>query len=60
MTKEKFFIEKVSNMIMISSEQGTIWECWDETELTERKLKNGMNRIQKMFNYPITFIKKEG
>lgn len=42
-----FKIEKVSNMIFISSDCDVIFESWDETEFTERKLKNAMKRLSK-------------
>lgn len=45
--KVKFIIEKVSNMIFISSDSDVIFESWDESEFTERKLKNAMKRLSK-------------
>lgn len=41
----KFKIEKVANMIFITSDCDVIFRAWDETEFTERKLKNAMNKI---------------
>ena len=46
----KFKIEKVANMIFITSDCDTIFNAWDEREFTERKLKNAMNRISKNLN----------
>ena len=46
----KFTVEKVANMIFITSDCGTIFNAWDEREFTERKLKNAMNRILKNLN----------
>ena len=45
-----FKIEKVANMVFISTDCGVIFNAWDETEFTERKLKNAMNRISKNLN----------
>lgn len=47
MKKTMYKIEKVSNMIFISSEMDVVFCAWDETEFTERKLKNAMNRLSK-------------
>lgn len=46
----KFKVEKVANMIFITSDCDTIFNAWDESEFTERKLKNAMNRINKNLN----------
>ena len=53
---EKFRIEKVSNMIMIIDECGQVWRAWDETEFTERKLKNAVNRIKRNYQKEVEFI----
>ena len=42
----EFVIEKVANMVFISSGEH-IWRAWDETEVTERKINNAINRISK-------------
>lgn len=42
-----FKIEKVANMIFITSECGVIFKSWNEKDFTERKLKNAINRITK-------------
>lgn len=47
MKKTEFIIEKIANMVFISTEHDIVWEAWDEREFTERKLKNAMNRISK-------------
>ena len=41
----KFTIEKVANMIFITTDCDVIFRAWDETEFTERKLKNAINQI---------------
>lgn len=43
----KFKIEKVANMVYITSECGVIFKSWHEQDFTERKLKNATNRITK-------------
>ncbi len=43
----KFVIEKVANIVFITSDCGTVFNAWDEHEFTERKLTNAMNRINK-------------
>lgn len=55
----KFTVEKVANMIFIVSDCDTIFKAWDETEFTERKLKNAMKKISDNLNgnaeFKITF-----
>lgn len=51
----KFKIEKVANMVFITSECDTIFRAWDEREFTERKLKNAMNQIQKNYLGKVEF-----
>ena len=53
----KFTIEKISNMIFVVSEVGTVWRTWDETKFTERKLKNAMNQISKRYCGNAEFIR---
>ena len=45
--KMKFVVEKVANMVFISSDCGVVFNAWDETEVTERKINNAMKRISK-------------
>lgn len=52
-----FKIEKVANMIFITTDCDTIFRAWDETEFTERKLNNAINRIKKEYNGNATFEK---
>ena len=40
-----FKLEKIANMIFLSTED-MVWEAWEETEFTERKLKNRWKRIE--------------
>lgn len=42
----KFKVEKVANMIFITSECDTIFKAWDESDFTERKLKNAIAKIK--------------
>ena len=46
----KFKIEKVANMIFITSECDVIFRAWDENDFTERKLQNAVKRIQNELN----------
>lgn len=62
MGRTKFIIEKVANMIFLSSLDGddkpdTIFRTWDEEEFTERKLKNAMKNIQANYQYEVEFIR---
>ncbi len=41
----KFIIEKVANMIFISTDCGVIFRAWDEREFTERKLNNAIKKL---------------
>ena len=47
MNKTKFTIEKIANMVFISTDHDIVWRAWDEREFTERKLKNAINQITK-------------
>lgn len=55
--KMKFKIEKVANMIFITSDCGTIFNAWDEYTFTERKLNNAVKRITNNLNDNATFIR---
>ena len=52
-----FVIEKVSNMVFITTDCGTIFNAWDESEFTERKLNNAMNKIRRCYNGDISFTR---
>lgn len=43
----KFTIEKIGSTIWIRTDCDVFWDVWDESEFTERKLKNAINRITK-------------
>lgn len=45
----KFTVEKVANMIFITSEGDIIFKAWDEREFTERKLKNAIRKIESCY-----------
>ena len=45
----KFIVEKVANMVFITSDCGTVFNAWDECEFTERKLGNAMRKIEKNY-----------
>ena len=52
----KFTIEKVSNMIFISSEFGTVFYAWDESDFTKRKLFNAIAKLKGLYNNAIEFV----
>ena len=54
----KFKIEKVANMVFITSDCGTIFNTWDESEFTERKMNNAIKKISANYNGTVTFEKK--
>lgn len=51
----KFKIEKVANMVFITSECETIFKAWNEEDFTERKLKNAMKKIQSNYKDKVIF-----
>lgn len=53
----KFIIEKVANMIFITSDCGTIFNAWNECDFTERKLNNAVKKIKNCYNGEITVTK---
>ena len=56
MTKAKFEFEKVANMVfLVKGDQ--IWRAWEESEFTDRKMKNAMNKIRKNYQTEVEFIK---
>lgn len=54
----KFTVEKVANMVYVTSDCGTIFKAWMADEFTERKLSNLMKRINKDLNGNATFERK--
>lgn len=53
----KFTIEKVANLIMITTDCGVIFKVWDEREFTERKLNNAIKRISRNLNDNAKFVR---
>lgn len=51
----EFTIEKVSNMVFVTSSCGVIFNAWDESEFTERKLANAIRKIQNNYNGTAVF-----
>lgn len=51
-----FKIEKVANMIFITSDCGVIFKAWNNAEFTERKLNNQIKKIQDCLNGNAIFI----
>ena len=56
--KMKFIVEKVANMVFITSNCGTVFNAWDECEFTERKLNNAMRKIEKNYCGNVSFERK--
>ena len=54
----KFVVEKVANMVFITSDCGTVFNAWDECEFTERKLNNAMKKIEKNNCGNVSFERK--
>lgn len=50
-----FTIEKVANMIFITSDCGVIFKAWHEAEFTERKLNNQIKKISDNLTGHATF-----
>ena len=53
----KFTVERVANMIFITSDCGIVFKSWMADEFTERKLTNAMNKIRRDYtgNDEVTF-----
>ena len=54
----KFTIEKVANMIFITSDCGVIFKSWMADEFTERKLNNAIKKIANDCYDGAEFIRK--
>lgn len=46
----KFKIEKIANIVFITSDCGTIFRTWNGNDFTERKLKNAVAKITNDLN----------
>lgn len=53
----KFKVEKVANMIFITSECDVVFKSWNEEDFTEKKLKNAMTKISNDLNENAEFIR---
>ena len=53
----KFRIEKVANMIFVTSECDTVFKAWSEDSFTEKKLKNTMSKIANDLNGNVEFVR---
>lgn len=51
----KLKIERCANMVFCSSDCGVIFKAWDESEFTERKMKNTMKKISDNVNGNVEF-----
>lgn len=54
----KFIVEKIANMVFITSDCGNVFNAWDEYEFTERKLNNAMRKIEKNYCGNVSFERK--
>ena len=53
----KFKIEKVANMVFITSDCDVVFYAWNVEDLTERKLNNAIKKIQNNLNDNAEFIR---
>ena len=53
----KFKIEKVANMIFVTSECDVVFKAWDEDNFTEKKLNNAMKEIANNYNGNVEFTR---
>lgn len=53
---ENFKIEKVANMVFISTED-QVWKAWHEADFTEKKMNNAIKKIRSNFQSEVTFTK---
>ena len=49
-TTLKFRIEKIANMIFISTED-TVWKAWNIEDFTERKLQNAIKKFKANYTW---------
>ena len=57
-SKMKFIVEKVANMVFITSDCGTVFNAWDEYEFTDRKLNNAMRKLERNYCGNVSFERK--
>lgn len=53
----KFKIEKVANMVYITTDCGVVFKAWEIGEFTERKLQNAIKKISGNCTSECEFIK---
>ena len=51
-----FKIEKVANMVFITSECGVVFYAWNIEEYTERKRNNAIARLKEQYNNRVCFV----
>lgn len=52
----EFVVKKVSNTVFIvTNDCHTIFKTWHESDFTERKMRNAINKITKQLNGNATF-----
>lgn len=52
----KFIIEKVGNMVFITSECGIVFYAWNIEDYTERKRNNAIARLKNQYCNNICFV----
>lgn len=53
----ELILEKVANMIFLSTKNDVIFRTWYDHEFTERKFNNAMKKIQACYKDPIKVIR---
>jgi len=51
-----FKIEKIANMVFITSECGVVFYAWNIEDYTERKRNNAIARIKQHYNNRVCFV----
>lgn len=51
----KFIIEKVSNMVFITSECGVVFYAWNIEDYTKRKRDNAIAKLKACYNGNVCF-----
>jgi len=52
----KFIIEKVANMVFITSECGVVFYAWNIEDYTERKRNNAIAKLKQQYNNNVCFV----
>lgn len=52
----KFVIEKVANMVFITSECGVVFYAWNIEDYTTRKRDNAIAKLKNCYNNNVCFV----